>query len=468
MQPDKRPLRSDKAAPESGELTAAALLADAPVGSFQRRVVALAAAAIIMDGLDNQLLGFIIPSLLDEWSLSKATIAVTVALSLLSMSVGTAMAGILGDRFGRRPMLVGSVLIFGLATLASAAASDLVQFTVLRMIAGLGLGGAMPNATALVAEYAPFRRRGLMVTLGIVCVPLGGFVAGLLATLILPSYGWRLLCIVSGVVPLIGGLALLAWLPESPALLAAKGRLDEVNSILAKCGVSGKLTVAVAAEDRQRGAFLDLFRGGLAVDTVLAWTIFFASLLSVYSVFSWGPAFLAGQGLDARATSSGLTAYNLGGVIGAISGGYLIDRFGSKRTTVSFAVVGALLAAYVVFQPITADASIVWIWGFFTLLGASVNGLQTNLFALSANIYPVELRATGVGWALAVGRLGAVTSALTGGLLLDSGSHAYFALIAGATLVSAGALAMLRRHIVPAHRPQGLSARSAGITEPAK
>src|SRR6266852_6165740 len=158
-----------------------ALLDDGPWTGFQKRVLLLGSATVVFDGFDNQLLGFAIPALIRDWGLTRTAFVPVIALSLIAMSVGTAAAGVLGDRFGRRPTLIASVAFFGLMTLATALCGSITTFTVARMFAALGLGGAMPHAVALLAEFTPRRRRSFAVTVGMICTPVGGLIAGLVS-----------------------------------------------------------------------------------------------------------------------------------------------------------------------------------------------------------------------------------------------------------------------------------------------
>ena len=204
---------------------------------YQKLLISGTALAIILDGMDNQLIGNVIPALMKEWSLPRAPFTTVLALGPLGMIVGGWAGGMLGDRFGRRTALLGSVLAFSLPTLAIAAVNGLTMLGIFRFLAGLGLGGAMPNAAALASEYVPRKNRPFAVTLTIVCIPLGGTLAALLAGQVLPTYGWRALFIVGGVIPLVIALALFRVLPESPQFLVMRReRWPELIALLRRCG----------------------------------------------------------------------------------------------------------------------------------------------------------------------------------------------------------------------------------------
>ncbi len=428
----------------------------APWSGFQKSVLLLAALAVILDGLDNQLLGFAIPALIADWGVTPADFAPVVALSLVAMSIGTALAGFFGDSYGRRPTLIVCVATFGFATGAIAFVDDFSSLFALRLIAALGLGGAMPNATALLAEYTPLQRRSLAVTLGIVGVPVGGLLGGLIAAGVLPVYGWRALFLIGGILPLIVAAIMVFRLPESPSYLVRQPhkRLQLVQ-VLRRCGLQ-------VADDAQfasattgaavRQPFLTLFQGPLLRDTLVLWLAFFSCLLCVYAVFNWAPTMLVGAGFDLAVASSGLAGFNLGGIAGALTGAWFMDRYGSRPTLITGAAGGAVVAVLMAIWGFDASAgsSPVLVVLAMALLGASINGVQVMLFALAAGVYPASNRATGVGVALAVGRVGAVASSYAGATVLGYGADAYFAWLAGAMLVVVVAVVLLKRHIIPA------------------
>src|SRR3954466_11444168 len=196
------------------------VLNDARLRPYQRWVVFLSALTIIFDGIDNQLLGIVIPTLMREWSVPRSAFAPLVSLGYLGMMIGGAISGLAGDRFGRRTALLGSVAMFGAMTLAAVTATGPAELGWLRLLAGIGLGGAMPNAAALAAEFVPLRQRPIAVTVTIVCVPLGATIAGLLGIRLLPVVGWRMLFVAGGLVPLVAVIVLWRVLPESPRFLA--------------------------------------------------------------------------------------------------------------------------------------------------------------------------------------------------------------------------------------------------------
>jgi len=431
------------------------VLNNAPWGRYQRWLVFLTALTIVFDGIDNQLLGIVIPTLMREWAVPRGAFAALVSLGYLGMMIGGALAGIAGDRLGRRTALLASMVVFGVMTLAAATAAGPAALGWLRLLAGIGLGGAMPNAAALVAEFVPLRHRPIAVTVTIVCVPLGATIAGLLGIRVLPVLGWRMLFVAGGVIPLVAAAVLLRLLPESPRFLVRHpGRWQELVRFLARIGHPADAATSFHDSTEhvvERASIRALFSREYRRDTIGLWAAFFCCLLAVYSGFSWLTSLLSGAGFPPSTSNTGITAFNLGGVAGALLGGIAIARSGSRVSMLTMSA-GAVVSALVLSRtPITPAAGTLSIIAWLTLLGALINGVQTTMYALAAHVYPGPVRATGVGAAVAFGRIGAILSGYAGSWAIGyRGSASYFGLIALAMLSTFVALARVRRH-VPNH-----------------
>jgi AAHS family 4-hydroxybenzoate transporter-like MFS transporter len=203
--------------------------------TYQKLLILGTALTIILDGVDNQLLGNAIPSLMKEWSLQRSAFSTALAASPFGMMIGGAVGGMLGDRIGRRTALLFSMIAFAALTVAISFANGLTMLAALRFLAGLGLGGAMPNAAALASEYVPRRQRPFAVTLTIVCIPLGGALAAQLSARVIPGYGWRTLFLLGGLIPIVLAVLLFKVLPESPRFMASRrDRWPELIAMLRK------------------------------------------------------------------------------------------------------------------------------------------------------------------------------------------------------------------------------------------
>ena len=405
----------------STPLDAGRLLDDGAWSGYQKLLVFATALTIILDGLDNQLLPNAIPTLIKEWNQPRAAFTTALAIGPFGMMIGGLLGGVIGDRFGRRPALLGSVFSFGAITAALALVNSIAALDILRFLAGVGLGGAMPNAATLASEYVPRRIRPLAVTLTIVAIPLGGALAGEIAAIIIPANGWRALFAVCGVISLVVAAVLWWVLPESPTFFG-----------------------------RQRRAGLRrLVQDGMAGDTVGICAAFFFNLMTNYVAVLLLPALLtsAAIGFSQPTASRGLAMWNYGGVVAAILGAFVIQQVGSRIAMLSMAIAAVICSGFLILLPL--DSSHIARSLFMILLvGAFVNGVQTTMYALAAHIYPTEIRSTGVGTAVAVGRVGNVLAAYAGSAAIDyGGPNGYFILLAGLMLVVFVSLASIKRHV---------------------
>jgi AAHS family 4-hydroxybenzoate transporter-like MFS transporter len=405
---------------------------------------------IILDGLDNQLFGAAIPALMREWAMPRAPFSYVLTSSMIGMMVGGAIGGYVGDRFGRRLALLGSVVTFGVLTVLVSFAGSIPMLVTLRFLAGLGLGGAMPTAAALSSEYVPRRHRASAVTLTIVCVPLGGMLAGFLGGLILPQFGWRALFFVGGIVPLI--LAAVLWnvLPESPRYLTARReRWPELVALMRRLGhaVDNNATFVDPSERAvARASVKELWAPEFRRDTLALFASFFFCLFGAYLGTNWVPGMLGAAKFDVGTASYGLLAWNLGGVVSAIVGAAVIRRVGSRPTMLTLAAASVAGCVLLAMMPIASDA-VFSVLTMLTLTGGFINATQTTMYALAANVYPTSIRATGVGTAVAFGRIGGVLSPIVGTWALDGGPSRYFVLIAATMTMTFVALASVRRHV---------------------
>lgn len=426
-------------------------LDDGPYTLLQKIAVVLAALSIVVDGFDSQLIGFAIPMLIKEWNITRNAFAPVVASGLIGMGVGSALAGLFADRFGRRWAVIGSVFVFGAATCAISLAPNVAAITALRFIAGLGIGGALPSSTTLTAEFTPARFRTFAVTATILCVPAGGMIAGLFAAQVLPVYGWRGLFVAGGVLPLLLAIVLLFALPESPRFLARRPRRwPELVELLRR--MARDVSAEASFTDlREQGAekhvgFTALFRDGRLRDTVAIWAAFFMCLLAVYAAFSWLPSMLTSEGLSLALAGYGLSAYNLGGVIGALLCALAIGRYGS-RWPLLLCCAGGVASAWLLLGVSATHNTTLMIVG-LGLHGLFVNAVQSTMFALCAYVYSTSVRATGTASALAFGRIGAILSAFAGAAVITAGGASGYLLMLGiAMAVVLVALALVRRHI---------------------
>ena len=363
------------------------------------------------------------------------------------------------------------MLLFGVTTIVVAGVDDVTTLGILRLLAGIGLGGAMPNAAALAAEYVPLRQRPFAVTLAIVCVPVGATLAGFAAIAALPTVGWRGLFIIGGATPIVAAAVLAFVMPESPRFLVRQpSRWPELAALLTRMGhpvaADADFAQPPGSETGRRPSLAAIFGRDLRLDTFALWGAFFSCLLAVYLGFSWLPAILTGAGLGTSVASTGLTAFNLGGVAGALASGRLLTRFGSRVMMVGMASAAVVCALIMSRMTINAQSAVLPILVMLTLTGGLINAVQTTMYALAAHVYPTAIRAGGVGTAVAFGRLGAILVGYAGPWALEyRGSESFFWLMAGALVVTSLSLATVRRHVPVAgsERGRGFDGRGSAV-----
>ena len=418
---------------------------------FQKLLLAFAALAFAVDGLANQVIGLAIPALVQDWQVQPKAFSPVQALSLAGVAFGTVLGGLLGDRLGRRVGLIGSVLFFGAMTVASAFVQDVPTLALLRFFDGLGIGGAIPNGAALISEFTPQRRRAVAISLGMVFIPVGGLLSGLIGKWALPAVGWQGLFMIAGALPIVLGIVFLFALPESPRFLSRKPeRRAELVKLLARCGqhfgTDCVFTEERAHEGRTRLALL--FDPRTLRSTLALWSAFFFCLLASYTMFSWIPTLLASAGFSLADASSGTASFHFGGIVGGVVSGWLIGHYGSKRAVIALAggcVLGALMLGLMHFDP---AQGLTWVALALIVEGFFIAGLHTGVYTLAAYIYPPFVRATGVGAASAAGRIGAVVSAYTGVITLQlGGASSYFIVIAGTAAIAMISIALIKQHI---------------------
>jgi AAHS family 4-hydroxybenzoate transporter-like MFS transporter len=421
-------------------------------GKYQTAILSMSGLIIILDGIDIQLFGVVIPALMNDWKLPAAAFAPVVAAGLFGMLLGGLIMGAIGDRFGRRFALICSACIFGIASIALSTATTLAGLAVLRFIGSFGLQGATPNSAALVSECVPRRHRALAVTLVVVCIPLGASLAGLIAIPLLPAVGWRWLFFLGGTLPILLSLGLIRLLPESPQYLARHpNRWPELSIVVERLGhppVTNPVFVS-SVETRNSDPFAKAVLGAdVRLDTLALWSSFFFCLLAVYASTNWIPAVLTGSGLSFTVANTAIAVFNLGGVLGALGAALSIGRFGSRRTMLIMtagATVGALILALMRINQHTAITAMI---SFLGITGGLINAVQAAMYTLAASMYKTSVRATGIGAASSVGRLGAILSPYAGNWSFAlGGNSAFFALLSVSMFCAHISLALIRRHI---------------------
>ncbi len=417
-----------------------------PFSRQQRLVLWLCFLVVAVDGFDTAAIGFIAPSIRVEWGLSAAALAPLFGAGLFGLMLGALVFGPLADRLGRKIILTASVTFFGLMSLASVFAPDLTTLVVLRFLTGLGLGGAMPSAITLTSEYCPSKRRSSLVTMMFCGFTVGSALGGLASAQILSHYGWKGVLFLGGVLPLVLVPLLVVLLPESLRFLVLRQRPQaEVNSVLrALDPQTATQPLLTARESASRTPIGELFRPPYAVGTALLWLSFFMSLLIIYLISSWLPTLLTSAGADLRTASLVTSVFQIGGTVGAILLGRLMDGVGSARALSMAYAAGAGFVLLCGLSSTHLDLMVLAVFG----VGFCISGSQVGANALAASYYPTSSRATGVSWANAAGRTGSVVGSISGGWLVSLGFDAagILSMLAVPALIAALGIALLERH----------------------
>jgi AAHS family 4-hydroxybenzoate transporter-like MFS transporter len=403
------------------EVNVSAVIDAGSLNRYQIGVFCLCGLFLIMDGFDVQSMGYVAPALITDWKIPREALTPIFMSGLVGLFLGSMLFGMVGDRIGRRRVLLGATVAFSVFTLLSGRAESFNELLVIRFFAGLGLGAILPNATALIGEFSPKRMRiatMMFVTNGFT---VGAALGGFLAAWLIPQYGWRFVWYVGGLVPLLLLVPMYLWLPESLQFLALR-RNDtrEIGKWLKRIDPSASIddsTRFVVPEARAPGVpIAHLFADRRAVATSLIWIANFMNIVNAYFVASWLPTVVRDMGYS---TSIGVMAgatVQAGGVIGTLAIAGLVARVGFAPMLVGCFAVETIAIA-LIGQP-GLSLALLFVVSFLT--GWGIFAGQPALNSLSATYYPTDLRSSGIGAALGIGRCGAIIGPWIGGAMLGA------------------------------------------------
>ena len=419
-----------------------------PLGALQIRIVGLCTLVALLDGLDLQSIGLAAPGIAADLHIQQHWLSAVFSAALAGLALGAFGFGVLADRVGRKAVLIGATACFGIFTICTALAPSFAVLLVFRFLAGLGLGGAMPSFISLTSEYCPRRLRAVIVALLWAGFPLGGFVGGLLASRIIPAYGWQSVFWVGGVLPLVLCFVLVFALPESVGFLVASAAPPEkIASLLRRTFPLESVppdAVFVLNEERAHGVSVaQLFAAGRAAGTVLLWISFFIAFMMLVTNSAWAPTLLKREGIGIKEASLAMAAFNLGSVIATSFAGWLISRAGAA-VILPLVMLGSAVSMALVGYAAPSVGLVILLQGLF---GLFMGGGSSGLIALAAIYYPTAIRSTGVGWAMGMGRVGSFTGPLVVGSLVAAGisTAGIFVAIALPALVAALTTAVVGR-----------------------
>jgi AAHS family 4-hydroxybenzoate transporter-like MFS transporter len=423
-----------------------------PVSGYQIYIVALCGFLVALDGYDTQAMAMAAPELAAIWRVPLANFGGVLSASLLGLMIGALLLGPMGDKSGRKKVMLLSFAGVGVFSLATSFSQTLVELWIFRFLTGVGLGGTLPNALALTAEYVPARHRTAFVTIMLCGFPLGAAVGGFISDQLIEVYSWKAIFWIGGVLPI--GLAGALWiaLPESLYFLARDGRnASAVGRILQRINKSFRMPgrerfFTVSGHLQEKVSVWALLQDGRLVGTLLIWALFFMNLLILYFLMSWLPGLLSEFGLSRNAAFRVTGVFNAGGVVGGIALSFACDRWGVVRILkfiLSLAALAIVIMGYSFEKPMILYVSV-----FFA--GAGILGAQFFLAVVAAIYYPAAIRSSGLGGALGVGRVGAIVAPLLGSLLLNWGwsAESVFLLLCAIALMCVWVLASLQKVVV--------------------
>lgn len=415
------------------------LIDESDISRRQIVIVVLCGLLAMADGFDGQAMAYAAPEIAKEFGIPAAEFGAVFAAGSFGSLTGVLAQGPLGDRFGRKSVMLGAFLIVSVASLLNVAATTLNGLIALRFIAGVGLGGALPNLFALTSEYTPRRRRSTFVTAMFCGIPLGAVLGGMATASFLSSYGWRPIFYLGGLIPVALSAAAWFFVPESLAYLAARaGSYERIGGILTRLGIEAPADRTVASAEGSRAIMgrtaAQLFTDGRASGTLLLSLISFISLLVSISLTNWLPLILNRAGVTIGMAVIGGVVLSGGGMLGAMFFAVLTDKYDVYKILVPAYVAAAISVAAIGAVPPQGElvTVVIFLAGFFFI------GAQMCFPTLVAVYYPSALRATGIGWTMGAGRIGAIVGpAFTGLLLAQNFTTSQLFYLAASVILSA-------------------------------
>lgn len=384
----------------------------------QVQLLVLLQLIFIFDGVDMQIIAVALPAIVGDWNLPLSAFGLAMAAGHAGSFVGAPVVGMLADRWGRKPVIIAGALLFGTMTMLLALARDPQQLVLLRFIAGLGLGGSVPPALALVTESMPAQRRGLCVALSMVCPPIGIALAGVLAKWLIPAIGWEGLFLTCGLAPIFIVLLLIFFLPESPAFLALRsGNEQKLAALLKALGLEAPSFRSRQGDVPFLASFGTIFAAERRVAVAGLFAAFFFGYLTMSLVLGWLPSMFTASGYPHALAATSISIFSLAGIAGVLATGWLIMSCGERLTTnilIGGGIIAALLLGLTLPAPELLQSLPLVSITLLSLLGMTMNGLVTALYTGASSLFPPHVRSSGIGLGSMVGRSGAMFGGLVG------------------------------------------------------
>ncbi|MFQ6003949.1 MAG: MFS transporter [Woeseia sp.] len=417
---------SDSAAPESASNVVAEVIDNGQVSGQQLLVVGLCMFFNMLDGFDITAMAIVAGSVSQELQLTADRLGLIFSFALAGMMAGAMFLAPVSDIIGRRKLIIFCVALVGVSIMFTANAGSLAEFIVLRFISGLGAGAMLACQAALAAEYSPEKFRSLSVASTTAGYPLGAVMTAVVAGFIMPEYGWRGIFWFGGGITMAMVVVAWAFIPESLKYLFerrpanALQRVNEILDKLKKDRIDALPTVTREAAGQSRGfvaSMTSLLASKHRIATLMLWTTFFLCFSTLYFLMSWIPKLMEDTGYSAETGHFAFFLFNLGGVIGIFTLGTLSTHW--KLTNLVFAFLFSSAVCMVIFAAAPNQLTLLMVVIF--LMGILQQGGFTGLYAVAAKVYPTEIRSTGIGWAIGLGRSGAVVGPAAAGFLIAAG-----------------------------------------------
>jgi AAHS family 4-hydroxybenzoate transporter-like MFS transporter len=396
------------------------LIDERGLSPFQIKLIVWSFFIVLIDGYDIAAIAFAAPHLVRSWGVGPGALGPVFSASLVGILFGSVIFGWIGDRYGRKAALVGSNLVFGVFTFAAASAANLDQMFWLRLLAGIGIGGVIPNVVALNVESAPRRMRALLAIIAVGCVPIGGAIPGLVAAFLVPQYGWPILFTIGGVVPIVIALAAIFGLPESIKYMALhESQRPRMAALIValRPGLTVPANARFIIEDEKQFPSSNpiyLFGDGLWLITPLSWLLFALNLMGFFFLISWTPTLLQTAKLPPATAALAGALLQGGGALGALTLCWWLQRHRFLGVSILFVLATPLVGA-IGYAGLTSESALLTAT---FCAGFLVVGIQIGMNVVGAMLYPTSLRASGSGWQLGIGRLGSIVGPLVGALFV--------------------------------------------------
>ena len=420
------------------------LIDSQPISGLQYTVIAVCFLMNVLDGMDVLIISYAAQALATEWAISPEALGIVFSAGLFGMTAGALVLAPLADYLGRRSLILFCLVVMSAGILLTAYAQNVTQLTALRFASGLGIGAMLASVATMAAEYAPDRRKNLMVSIVLSGYPVGATLSGVVAASIIPEFGWRTMFTVAGLTTALAFPLVYLFLPESLNFLVKVrpgNALEKANRILRSMDCAELSEFPPAAEPAAHSKVSSLFADGRSAPTLWLWLAFFMSFATLYFLTSWIPLLAANTGLSPRLAIYAGAVFNLGAIFGILLQGYSSQILGLRRSIGVFLVGTAVLM--VVFGYISGSIAVLILFG---LIGFAMQGGFTGLYSIAARLYPTEVRTTGVGWAIGAGRTGAIAGPILGGILIGIGlsMSTNFIVFAVPVVVAAVATVLIR------------------------